>query len=71
MVDLATLDRDQKEQYLKLLQAKNVRLRQNKIAQYYPEDGPLSRHNYPKHMRFFEAGSSYSCLLYTSPSPRD
>jgi len=65
MVDLATLDRDQKEQYLKLLQAKNVRLRQNKIAQYYPEDGPLSRHNYPKHMRFFEAGSSYSerCIM--------
>jgi hypothetical protein len=28
MVDLATLDRDQKEQYLKLLQAKNVRIRQ-------------------------------------------
>ena len=65
MVDLATLDRDQKEQYLKLLQAKNVRLRQNKIAQYYPEDGPLSRHNYPKHMRFFEAGSQYSerCIM--------
>lgn len=65
MTDLSQMDRDQKEQYLKLLQAKNIRIRQNKIAQYYPEEGPLSRHNYPKHMQFFAAGSQYSerCIM--------
>ncbi len=26
------------------------------IEKYYPETGKLSRHAYPKHMRFFEAG---------------
>lgn len=65
MVDLSTLDRDTKEQYLKLLQAKNIRIKQNKIAQYYPEEGPLSRHNYPKHMAFFAAGNEYyeRCMM--------
>lgn len=65
MMDLSTLDRDTKEQYLKLLQAKNIRIKQNKIAQYYPEEGPLSRHNYPKHMAFFAAGNEYyeRCMM--------
>jgi phage terminase large subunit-like protein len=64
-MDLSSLSRDQKEQYLKLLQAKNIRIKQNKIVQYYPEDGPLSRHNYPKHMAFFEAGTRFSerCIM--------
>jgi len=64
-MDLSNLSRDQKEQYLKLLHAKNIRIRQNKIAQYYPEEGPLSRHNYPKHMAFFEAGNTFSerCIM--------
>jgi phage terminase large subunit-like protein len=30
-----------------------------KIDQYYPEDGPLSRHAYKKHMEYFEAGADY------------
>lgn len=65
MVDLTKMDRDQKEHYLKLLQAKNIRLRQNKILQYYPESGLLSRHNYPKHMAFFSAGTQYAerCVM--------
>jgi len=65
MMDLSHLDRDRKEQYLKLLQAKNIRIKQNKITQYYPDDGPLSRNNYPKHMQFFAAGSTFSerCIM--------
>ena len=65
MMDLSHLDRDRKEQYLKLLQAKNIRIRQNKITQYYPDDGELSRNNYPKHMQFFAAGSTFSerCIM--------
>ena len=65
MPDFSNMSRDQKEQYLKLLRTKNTRIKQNKIAQYYPETGDLSRHNYPKHMKFFQAGSKYSerCIM--------
>jgi len=64
-MDLSHLDRDRKEQYLKLLQAKNIRIKQNKITQYYPDDGPLSRDCYPKHMQFFAAGADFSerCIM--------
>ena len=63
--DMSHLSREQKEHYLKLLKEKNLRLSQNKIAQYYPETGRLSRHNYKKHMAFFAAGSEYSerCIM--------
>jgi len=59
------MSREEKEKYLKLLKEKNVRLRQNKITQFFPETGPLSRHNYPKHMAFFEAGQVYAerCIM--------
>lgn len=59
------MDRQQKEEYLKLLKVKNQRLSQNKIAQFFPESGLLSRHNYPKHMQFFVAGKDYSerCIM--------
>lgn len=59
------LSKDQKEHYVRLLKEKLNRLKQNKINQYFPETGPLSRHNYPKHMAFFEAGQKYSerCIM--------
>ena len=65
MPDLSTMSRDEKEHYLKLLKTKNIRLKQNKIAQFFPEDGPLSRHNYPKHMEFFRAGKKFPqrCIM--------
>lgn len=36
-----------------------------KILQLFPEDGPLSRHNYPKHMEFLAAGARYQerCIM--------
>ncbi|HSH67636.1 MAG TPA: terminase family protein [Bacteroidia bacterium] len=34
-------------------------LKFNKIERYFPEEGPLSRHNYPKHMDFFKAGLTH------------
>lgn len=54
-----------KEKYLKLLQEKSRRIRFNHIEEYYPEDGPLSRHNYPKHIAFFNAGAKFSerCIM--------
>lgn len=59
------LTRDQKENYLKLLKEKNARISQNKIIQYYPETGQLSRFNYPKHMTFFEMGAHFTerCMM--------
>ena len=61
----AYMSRDQKEQYLKLLKAKDLRLKQNKLSRYYPESGPLSRFNYPKHMKFFSLGREYTerCIM--------
>ena len=35
------------------------RLDTNKIAQIYPDDGPLKRALYPKHTAFFAAGTSH------------
>ena len=63
--NLTGLSREQKVEYLKLIKAKDVRLKQNRIDQYYPETGLLSRHNYPKHMKFFALGKEYSerCIM--------
>ncbi len=63
--DLDSMSREQKEQYVKLLKEQNTRLNQNRIIQYYPDSGTLSRHNYPKHMEFFARGVKYSerCMM--------
>jgi len=64
-VDVSNMSREQKEQYVKLLKEQSIRLNQNKIIQYYPETGTLSRHNYPKHMKFFGLGSKFPerCMM--------
>ena len=38
------------------LERRNAR---RKIASFYPDDGPLRRELYPKHMEFFRAGKDY------------
>ena len=43
---------------LALLREKQKRRSQNRIAQFYPETGPLRRELYPKHMRFFALGET-------------
>lgn len=57
--------RHTKEEYLKLLNEKSRRIRFNKISQYYPPVGTLSRYNYPKHMAFFDAGKDRAerCIM--------
>jgi phage terminase large subunit-like protein len=57
--------RADKIKYLSLLKEKDRRKSQNKISTFYPEEGKLSRHNYPKHMEFFAAGKNYSerCMM--------
>jgi phage terminase large subunit-like protein len=60
-----SLSRDQKEQYIQLLKERESRLKQNRIMQFYPASGPLSRDKYPKHMKFFELGNYFSerCIM--------
>ena len=43
----------------------NNRYKYNKFKQYFPEEGPLRRELYTKHMEFFEAGATFSerCCL--------
>lgn len=59
------LTKAQSNELLLLLQERARRVAVNKIITYYPEEGRLSRHNYPKHMEFFAAGPQYSerCML--------
>lgn len=41
------------------LLAERERRAGGKFRTYFPEDGPLSRHAYPKHMAFFAAGKTH------------
>ena len=54
-----------KLELLRLLEEKARRLNRRRIDRYYPEEGPLRREAYPKHMAFFEAGATYRerCML--------
>jgi len=65
MDDFKKFSRTEKEHYLKLLKEKNSRLKQNRLNQYYPLSGLLSRDNYPKHMQFFKSGKDFSerCIM--------
>jgi len=53
---LHTLPKQERAEVLELLDEKDRRHKRRKLYTYYPESGPLSRHAYPKHMAFFEAG---------------
>jgi phage terminase large subunit-like protein len=54
-----SLNRKEKEMLVLLLQEKERRRRTRKILTFYPDEGPLRRELYPKHMEFFEAGKKY------------
>jgi len=53
------MNRSEKEELYGLLLEKDRRVKTRKIFSMYPEGGPLSRHNYPKHMSFFTAGPDF------------
>lgn len=57
--NLTNLDRSDKEQLLVLLNEQTAREKENRLFSYYPEEGLLSRHNYKKHILFFNAGRVY------------
>jgi phage terminase large subunit-like protein len=45
---------------VRLLEERERRKRRRKFFDLYPNDGPLRRELYPKHMQFFAAGAEYS-----------
>lgn len=53
------MDRAAKIELLQLLEEKQRRISRRKIYTYYPDEGPLRRELYPKHLSFFEAGVKY------------
>jgi phage terminase large subunit-like protein len=50
------LSREAKLEALSLLEEKERRRRVNKLREYYPDEGPLRRELYPRHLAFFAAG---------------
>lgn len=58
-MSLNDLTRDEKVVLAELMQEKYRRTLTRKLYTYYPEEGSLSRHEYPKHMMFFDAGRIY------------
>lgn len=64
MIDLtpeqmAALSTTERLQLIALLEEQERRKSRNKIDEYFPDEGPLRRELYPKHMEFFEAGATY------------
>lgn len=50
---------EQKELLLQLLEERARRTRRRKIESMYPDEGPLRRELYAKHMEFFRVGAVY------------
>ena len=53
------MNREQKVELLTLLEERERRSRTRKIMTYFPDDGPLRRELYVKHLAFFEAGAKF------------
>lgn len=62
---LEDLPKAKKEELIALLAEKKRREQTRRFWTYYPDEGPLRRELYPKHLAFFEAGKTYSerCML--------
>lgn len=55
---LGSLSYSEKQELLSLLEEKARRKRRRRFFEMYPEDGPLRRELYAKHMLFFGAGAT-------------
>lgn len=58
-VSLDALSPAERRELLTLLEESERRKARNKLAQYFPDTGPLRRELYPKHLEFFRAGGRY------------
>jgi len=63
-IDISKLPLEKKKELLLLLEALKDKRDHNKIAYLYPDEGPLRRELYPKHMEFFEASRLFPELLF-------
>lgn len=59
MPDFDSLAREHRLELLALLEEKARRASQRRIYDLYPDEGPLRRELYSKHLEFFEAGRSF------------
>lgn len=57
-------EREEFERLFILLDEQKKRVKYNAIQQWFPEDGPMRRELYPKHMQFFEAGAVHRERLF-------
>src|ERR1700733_6598053 len=53
------MDRNSKIELLTLLEEKEHRKKYRKLNSFYPDEGPLRRELYPKHLKFFEGGAQF------------
>lgn len=56
---LARLSAQDRAKVIDMLAECERRSRQHKIDTFYPDEGPLRRELYPKHLEFFKAGATY------------
>ena len=59
MVDVTHLSAEDRRAAVALLQERAKRESRKKLFTYYPDEGPLRRELYPKHLAFFKAGATY------------
>lgn len=58
-LDLKNLTKAQLIEAIHILEEYENRHKYNKLGYLYPDKGPLSRDKYPKHMKFFKAGTEF------------
>ena len=58
-LDLSKLSQTEKAELIVLLEAKDKIRRENKIREYFPDDGPLRRELYERHLEFFRVGATH------------
>ncbi|MGH8605701.1 MAG: terminase large subunit domain-containing protein [Gammaproteobacteria bacterium] len=63
---LGEMSRAEKEELLELLEERVRRERRNKFHAMYPDLGPLSRVNYPKHLDFFAVGAQHKEVAFVA-----
>lgn len=62
--DLSRLTPAEKRELIALLEEKERRLSRRKLFTYYPDEGPLRRELYQKHLEFFCAGAEHQERLF-------
>lgn len=58
-MNLDRLTTAEKHELLAILEEREYRRARRKLQTYYPDDGPLRRELYPKHLAFFRAGRQH------------